>query len=340
MSLITLLLGVGFLSSANSAESADPREALKARLLLLTNISAEFELHHSHNPSPEAMQFAERFNAQGRTSRMQVLSGEENITGKFVFLDGSSRYESRRGKLGTRINVYLDERVEGLIQGANSDVTRGLISNTKPLPEEEIIGYALGLRLHLNEHWLGSRSFEGVSTATAPDGLLRLEIRDASNENVTHIWTIDPSKSYALVRYQVLFRPKRPIEPGRDQPGASRLMLDIRNLSFTSVDGIDLPKTIHCSVFHHAADGTRRERRTSTLNVTKYIINDPMNTKESLLIVWPVGAIILDERTKTPIRVDSKARTLDNDVLNKAAEDWSNQQRGERVKKTGQEKRE
>jgi hypothetical protein len=73
-------------------------------------------------------------------------------------------------------------------------------------------------------------------------------------------------------------------------------------------------KVVRTSTYRDST-GELRHPISSSIVVQKYVLNDPANTKEGMLITWPAKARVIDVRTDTRIAIGPTSRPLPDDVI-------------------------
>lgn len=309
------------LASLTADDGETVHKMLRVRLMSMQNVMADFDKQTIYNPSPKlakAIEAKNRVKTRGGATLI-LRTGEVFEKGKFSFFDGLARIETSGESTGTRITAILNDRTESSVQEPHSLSPRGVISDAQPVRNFDAIDYALGLRLFGSDEWLAAVQFDRAETSIV-DGIVTVTLKDANVPLRIHTWTIDPEMSYALLRYQVLYR-ENSSKVGESETDASadRIVAEVQNGDFTTVDGLVLPRSINWYSYRRDGDGHPIATTTVKLKVTKYTLGADGNNRDSIQIKWPLGSNVVDARTATAVKVESMPQVLTDQVLAEAS---------------------
>lgn len=310
-----------------SPDMGEHLKAMESRLVSLQNVTVAYEETTASTPTPEMAEVIAAINAD---SAVEVATGnqvslisfettEERRSSVFRFASGNARYEDVGSKRTFVMESFLSDRHEMLYQWPQAAETnfQGYIEqpNNKNLPDS-VIDCALGLRFFSAEAWLTPKSLKPKNIVTRKDdGLLQITFADPADRAYSHVWTVDPSHGYRLQGYDLI---AHGVTEGAHK--GDFVVKELRNISFANVQGVDLPERIELRKYFPADNETGRHQTQEVhLNVQHYRLNDLANSKEGLRVVWPIGTMVTDQRTGTPVEIASRAQALDDETLAKLA---------------------
>jgi hypothetical protein len=289
------------------AQPSAGRMAIQSRFRALQNWTARFELETSADIDPAVRALRTQFGATPASVSKQQSSWREKRAVEFRFLRATAQVRSELSdpdghaldhgflmELPYEITMASPERLEHLRRVDDRQRASGDIRERGSNLPEWTLDVALGLRLLDSNEWL--RETDLINAQEAQDDQeIELTIKGISGA-VSHL-RFEKRWGYALVSYRL------------DYPDPDSFE-QIECSEFRVVNGLYIPHHIVRQSTYRDTSGSLRHPFTRTITAQKYVLNDPANVEDSMLIQWPAKAVVLDARTGTRISVGPTSRPL------------------------------
>ena len=289
------------------AFAADHRQAIRERLVALQNLTAYFSTEVSYTPPSDAA--PPRPANLGPSVRMGLVkNGIESYNNTFRFFEGlvvadSTLVADNTAKLnGTRpltrsVWAIADGHYEQLCTYTPDQPVVGSIQSGSPGHAMMLfwtLDTALGLRASDTQIYLTSADLDKMDFQDRGPDAVALSRRDEMGRR--HTWLFDPSRDYALTRYEVA--------------ADGSLVETIECTDFERVGGATLPRAI---VRRLLRDAGKTPSITFTLHILRYVLPDRENGRTHMRIEWPKDALVVDMRSGTPRQMiaDDQGRLVD-----------------------------
>jgi hypothetical protein len=297
--------------AAVSVTSAQERTALTpvlSRYEQLQNWTATLAVHTETDTDP-----AVYFNSSADEVREMQAKGLLNLVEDrllvFRFLNGSCNVHSEiddkwraRAFGGTFLEVpiedrtFLPGRTEQSVLVELRDRRGGVIKASDRFPDSWTIDIALGLRLIGPQQWLSEDDFRGAKIVSQDQDALVLRFEAAER---THELRFERRFGYALTQYRVT-------TPQAAHPSSQEIVCS----DFRRIEGVYIPFKMVRAVSYVDSQKKERHPYVWTTIVRDFVLNDPQNTPENMLLVWDAGMMPLDTRVDVNIRVGPTSRPL------------------------------
>jgi hypothetical protein len=297
--------------AAVSVTSAQERTALTAvlsRYEQLQNWTATLAVHTETDWDPAIDTHA---SAEELKKRQQegLLNLTEDRSLVFRFLDGSCNVHSEvdakwrdRAFGGTFLELpiedrtFLPGRAEQSVQVDNRDRPAGLIKASDRIPDSWTFDIGLGLRLIGPQKWLTDADVRRAKIVSQDDSGVTLQFE---TEQRIHEARFEKRFGYAVTEYKSTFL--------QENVSASQRVVCS---DFRKIDGIYIPFKMVRSVTYIDTQKKERHPYVWTTIVRDFVLNDPHNTPENMLLVWDAKMTPLDTRVDVNIRVGPTSRPL------------------------------
>jgi hypothetical protein len=296
LTAVALLAGVCQVARAAAPAAAElaARQAVLARLDALSSIDLDYSVETTNTLlAPGGRSWPVPLPGRG-TGRLTIDQGVRRSDHRFLFLKEMSRWEERRaadpakkGDATQTIRTYRPGIVEELLVSATGP--GGRISPSGPLPKNQWIGLALGLRDadDFGEgDWITPATTSAMTYARDKAGLILLS--RVSPNGCRHEFAFDPAHDHALVRYRMFAK------------GADTVVKEVSAADFRLVNGVRVP-------FHMTGQITNAKAKQVIIrweaNVTRCDVRGETNTTEHYRIAWPKGTDIVDIRKAPAARI-------------------------------------
>jgi len=189
----------------------------------------------------------------------------------------------------------------------------GTIKDTGRWPSDSTIDLALGFRAKGFDEWLTMVVLNEGTFHETDAGTVTLEWRPSDSKDKNRRkdrWTFDPKRGYALIRYELQWKPE----------GSDDFVTDteIINGDFQTVSGVQVPFSVSAKSYFNQAGAEPVLMHSVEIAVDSYRIGEIEESDEAFLIEWPDGAVVLDERNGQTYVVKDGPKQLTDEVIQAA----------------------
>jgi hypothetical protein len=286
--------------------------AIKARFDAIQNISARFKSINEYTPPKDKNHAEEATDASPEISHGTLIRGRREYQSEWSYLSGrvagssttspqTLRAVSTPGVLAVvRDRISLQPgRAERAVWYEGKQLPYGGIKASDLVPEEWTLDLGLGLRMYRAQEYLTRQDLEKGELTIMPDKVV-LTLRGVYNSK--NAFEFDPKIGFALRRYSVT-------------ASDGFIFLTVECDEFKQYANLYLPMRVVRKDIYEDESKVKKVASTYSVHIEEYAVDDPANTPESYLMLWPKGSRISDMRVHFELPVAREDRTWDDAAI-------------------------